>query len=42
MTEPIRIDRHKQAEPSELGEFLRVVRRAMLMVCAYIEKRYGT
>lgn len=28
-------------EQSEFGDFLLVVRRSMLSICAYIEARYG-
>lgn len=42
VTEPIRIDRNKPADTTELAEFLRVVRRALLMICSYIEKKYGS
>ena len=30
------------ADPDELRAFLRVVRRALLVVVRYIEQRYGT
>ena len=30
-----------QNEASELADFLRIVRRALLMIVAYIDKRYG-
>lgn len=43
MTEPIRIDVHpRPPQPSELRDFLLIVRRALLLIVAYIEKRYGT
>jgi hypothetical protein len=42
MTEPLRFQRRaKDVEPSELADFLRVVRRALLMIVAYIDRRYG-
>jgi hypothetical protein len=39
MTEPLRFE--SRTESSELADFLRVVRRALLMIVAYIDKRYG-
>ena len=32
----------QQPERSEFGDFCVVLRRAMMMVCVYVEKRYGT
>ena len=32
----------KAAESAEVRDFLLVVRRALLVICAYIEKRYMT
>jgi hypothetical protein len=31
----------ERADTSEMADFLRVVRRALLMIVAYIDKRYG-
>lgn len=30
------------APRSELGDFLVVTRRALMVICSYVEKRYGT
>lgn len=31
-----------ERDPDELRAFFRVLRRSLLQVCAYIERRYGT